>query len=207
MKALLNHLANYQLFLGSRSPRRKLLLEELGIPFKVWLKEEVEETFSPHLVNDEVAKHLASIKAMPYKQELNSDQIVITADTIVCQGETILGKPNNKVEAFKMLRELSGTNHKVITGVCITGKDKSEVFSVTTEVWFSKLSDEEINYYIEQFQPFDKAGSYGIQEWIGLVAVESINGSYFNVMGLPVQRLYQELKRFTNYNSLLSHHE
>ena len=207
MKGFLNHLSNYQVFLASRSPRRKLLLKELGIPFEIWLKEEVEEDFPGGLSNEEVAKHLAKLKADTYQSELKSNHVLITADTIVCKGEQILGKPESGEDALSMLEGLSGIDHEVVTGVCLSGSDNQLVFSATTCVRFSNLTREEILYYVEKFKPFDKAGAYGIQEWIGLIAVESIKGSYFNVMGLPVQRLYHEIKRFTKYNSISNNYE
>lgn len=200
MTGFLEALASYQLFLASRSPRRKQLLQELGLPFQVWIKEEVEEEFPKGISKEEVALFLARIKAQPYLPDLKDHQILITADTIVCQQEEILGKPLNAFQAREMLRFLSGNVHEVITGVCLSGVEKSSCFQVTTRVSFAALEEDEISYYVDTYQPYDKAGSYGIQEWIGLVGVNSIEGSYFNVMGLPVQRLYQEIKSFINYN-------
>jgi len=207
MNSFLEHLSNYQIFLASRSPRRHQLLKELGISFELWLKEEVEESFPGDLSNEDIALHLARIKAKPYLQELKPKHILITADTIVCLDSMILGKPQGPDEAVSMLKELSGRQHEVITGVCLSGLDKSEVFAVSTCVSFSILTQDEIAHYVERYKPFDKAGSYGIQEWIGLIAVESINGSYFNVMGLPIQRLYKEIKRFTNFNPITNYYE
>jgi len=207
MNSFLEHLSNYQIFLASRSPRRNQLLKELGISYELWLKEEVEESFPGDLSNEDVALHLSRIKAKPYLQELKPKQILITADTVVCLDGMILGKPQGPDEAISMLNELSGRQHEVITGVCLSGLDKSEVFAVSTSVSFSILTQDEIVYYVERFKPLDKAGSYGIQEWIGLIAVESIHGSYFNVMGLPIQRLYKEIKRFTNFNPIATNYE
>ncbi|MEA1876930.1 MAG: Maf family nucleotide pyrophosphatase [Bacteroidota bacterium] len=207
MNSFLEHLSNYQIFLASRSPRREQLLRGLEIPFEIWLKEEVEEDFPEKLSEEDIPLHLARLKAKPYLLELESDSILITADTIVSRDGHVLGKPHTFDEAVDMLESLSGSQHKVITGVCLSGLAKTEAFSATTIVSFSVLTREEIEFYIKKFRPFDKAGSYGIQEWIGLVAVDSIMGSYFNVMGLPIQRLYQEIKRFTNYNSTSNNYE
>ncbi|MCK5820934.1 MAG: septum formation protein Maf [Bacteroidales bacterium] len=207
MMNFLDHLSNYQIFLASRSPRREQLLKGLEIPFEIWLMEEVEETFPDDLAEDDIPLHLARLKAKSYLQELEPEHILITADTIVLRDGLVLGKPHSFDEAVDMLVGLSGCQHKVITGVCLSSLDKTVEFAATTNVTFAVLSREEITYYVKKFRPFDKAGSYGIQEWIGLVAVESINGSYFNVMGLPIQRLYQEIKKFTNYNSTSNYYE
>jgi len=202
MNSFLEHLSNYQIFLASRSPRREQLLKGLEIPFEIWLKGELDEEFPESLSEEDIPLYLAKLKSEPYLQDLEPGHILITADTIVFRDGQILGKPHDFDEAVDMLEGLSACHHKVITGVCLTGIDRSESFAATTEVSFSLLSSEEIYYYVRKFKPYDKAGSYGIQEWIGLVAVESITGSYFNVMGLPIQKLYQEIKRFTNYNSM-----
>ncbi|GGF99389.1 Maf-like protein [Pontibacter amylolyticus] len=180
------------ILLASNSPRRKELLAGLGIHFEVRVKE-VNEDFPEHLQRAQVAEFLASHKADAYTADLQNE-VLITADTIVCLGERILNKPADASEAFAMLRALSGTHHEVITGVCILTKNSKTIFHDATRVYFKKLSDEEINYYIEHYQPFDKAGAYGIQEWIGKIGIEKIEGSYFNVVGLPVQKLYTYLK-------------
>lgn len=180
------------LLLASNSPRRKELLTGLGLNFQIKVKE-VHEDFPEHLKRAEVAEYLASHKADAYQHDLKNE-ILLTADTIVCLGERILNKPANYEEAFEMLSDLSGTSHEVITGVCILMKERKAVFHDITKVFFKKLTKTEIDYYIRNFQPFDKAGAYGIQEWIGMIGIERIEGSYFNVVGLPVQKLYNQFK-------------
>ena len=183
------------IILGSKSPRRKELLEGLGITFETRTKN-VEETFPSDIEQYEVAGYLAEKKASAFTNELTETDIIITSDTIVlCNGE-ILGKPKDKQDAFEMLTKLSGKSHQVITGVCLKSTKKTDIFSDTTTVWFKPLTSEEINYYIEKYKPFDKAGSYGIQEWIGYVGIEKIEGTYFNVMGLPVNLLYKKIQDF-----------
>lgn len=196
----INHyIKNYQIFLGSRSPRRKHLLEELGVDFKIWVKEDKPEIYPSGLNPREIAEFLAKDKAQAFLKDLKEKDILITADTIVCCSDSILLKPKTKIDAFSSLKILSGNTHNVITGVCLSSAEKSCCFYSDTLVNFSVLEDEEIDYYIDSYEPYDKAGSYGIQEWIGYIGVESITGSYFNVMGLPVQKLYTELKKFTGY--------
>lgn len=180
------------ILLASNSPRRKELLAGLGLQFDVRVKE-VHEDFPSHMQREQVAEFLASHKADAYTEDLHNE-VLITADTIVCLGERILNKPADAPEAFEMLRALSGTHHEVITGVCILTKNSKTVFHDVTKVYFKELSDEEIHYYIEHYKPFDKAGAYGIQEWIGKIGIVQIEGSYFNVVGLPVQKLYTYLK-------------
>lgn len=179
------------LLLASNSPRRRELLASLGLTFEVRVKE-VNEDFPAHLKRADVAEFLASHKADAYAADIETEAL-ITADTIVCLGDNILNKPQHYEEAFAMLRALSGMSHEVITGVCILTKQQKTVFHDVTKVYFKQLSDAEINYYITHYKPFDKAGAYGIQEWIGMVGIERIEGSYFNVVGLPVQMLYQKL--------------
>ncbi|MFD2515726.1 Maf-like protein [Pontibacter locisalis] len=179
------------LLLASNSPRRKELLTGLGLDFIVRVKD-VHEDFPNDLKGAEVAEYLASHKADAYKDSL-SDEVVITADTIVCLGDRILNKPQTHHEAAEMLRALSGKSHEVITGVCLLSKEGKSVFHDTTKVYFKELSDSEIDFYINHYKPFDKAGAYGIQEWIGMMGIERIEGSYFNVVGLPVQKLYAKL--------------
>lgn len=179
------------LLLASNSPRRKELLTGLGLKFDVHVKD-VEEDYPAELKRDEIATFLASHKADQYFEDLE-DHILVTADTIVCLGDNVLNKPRNYQEAYDMLRSLSGTSHEVITGVCILTRDIKDVFHDTTKVYFKELSHEEIDYYITTYEPYDKAGAYGIQEWIGKIGIERIEGSYFNVVGLPVQKLYQQL--------------
>lgn len=185
-----------KLLLASNSPRRKELLKGLGIDFDVLVLPDIDESFPAELHQDEVALFVARKKAQSYTAMLTEDTILITADTIVCCEDEIFGKPESLEDAFQMLKKLSGRSHKVITGVVLTSLSKQVVFSVSTEVEFDKLTDEEIEYYIHTFQPVDKAGAYGIQEWIGYVGIKSIKGSYFNVVGLPIQRLYKELSLF-----------
>ena len=186
-----------KIILASNSPRRKELLENLNIPFKIKVKNTPEETYPENLLKAEIPEYLAIKKASFYKNEITrSDTIIITADTIVYCENRILGKPENYDEAFEMLKLLSGKAHEVITGVAITSKDKQVVFNSVTKVFFEELTDDEIDYYIQAFKPYDKAGAYGIQEWIGMVGIKKIEGSYYNVVGLPVQKLYSELIKY-----------
>lgn len=185
---------NYKIILASNSPRRKELLSGLNIPFKVFVKDDVDETYPESTPVDDVSLYLSKLKSSAYLEDIKEDELIVTADTVVVVDEEILGKPKDKEDAVRMLRMISGRTHKVITGVSLTTISKQRSFKVTTEVTFKKLEDEEINYYISTFKPYDKAGSYGIQEWIGYIGVTSIKGSYFNVMGFPVQRIYEELK-------------
>jgi septum formation protein len=186
----------YDIILASASPRRKQLLHELGVSFRVQPKD-IEEHFDANLSPELVAEQLSELKALAFtKEELDEKTIIITADTIVTIDGVILGKPKDAAEAKEMLRQLSGRSHEVITGVTLRSATKMETFSVVTRVFFKELSEEETDYYITNFKPFDKAGAYGIQEWIGHIAIEYIEGSYFNVMGLPVHRLYEEIKNF-----------
>jgi len=193
---LLSALKDYDIVLASGSPRRKQLLSEMGINFRVSTKK-VNENFPVHLSPSQVAIFLSELKNKAFHSaELDDNTLLITADTIVCFENEILGKPHNEAEAKKILRKLSGNKHEVITGICLRIKDHFHSFATSTDVYFSSLSNKEINYYIIHYKPFDKAGAYGIQEWIGHVAIEKIEGSYFNVMGLPTHRLYKELASF-----------
>ena len=186
-----------KIILASNSPRRKELLKNLNIPFEIKVKNTPKETYPENLLKAEIPEYLAIKKASFYKNEITrSDTIIITADTIVYCENRILGKPKNYNEAFEMLKLLSGRAHEVITGVAITSKDKQVVFNSVTKVFFEELTDDEIDYYIQAFKPYDKAGGYGIQEWIGMVGINKIEGSYYNVVGLPVQKLYSELIRY-----------
>ena len=182
-----------QLILGSKSPRRKELLALLGYQFEIRTKE-TDESYPETLAPKDVATFIANKKASELIDTLQENEVLICADTIVVIGNQILGKPNSPKQAFEMLSTLSGKEHEVITGITIASATKKIDFSVNTKVLFNKLSAETINHYIETFQPFDKAGSYGIQEWIGLVAIEKIEGSYANVVGLPTHKLYKELR-------------
>ncbi len=182
------------LILSSNSPRRKELLAGLDIPFEVRVIEDIDESYPDTLPTGDIAEYIAQKKAAAY--EVGNDEVLITADTIVVLDDQILGKPADAEEAKQMLRSLSGKTHHVITGVCLKSCDQLRHFSVISEVTFKTLADEEISYYVETYKPFDKAGAYGIQEWIGYIGVTGLSGSYFNVMGLPVQRIYEELKKF-----------
>ena len=182
-----------KIILASNSPRRKELLAGLDLDFEVHVLKDIDESYPDDLPANEVAAYISKKKAAAYRNIIGDDQLVITADTVVVLGNQILGKPATHEEAVEMLRMLSGKSHHVITGVCLTTPEQQRSLSVTSEVTFKELSDEEIEYYVDNYRPYDKAGAYGIQEWIGYVGVTSLSGSYFNVMGLPVQRIYQEL--------------
>jgi septum formation protein len=186
-------LNKHRIILASRSPRRQQLLSEMGLRFEVIIKD-YPETYPAGLSGSQIAEYLAHAKAACFLEELKENDLVITADTIVWCDNKILGKPVNKEDAGRMVRALSGNTHDVITGVTILTSSRERTFSEATKVTFEVLGEEEINYYIENFKPYDKAGAYGIQEWIGITACSRIEGSYFNVVGLPVQRLYKELK-------------
>lgn len=183
------------MILASKSPRRQFLLKELGLDFEVRTKE-VDESFPETLKAQEIPLYLCQKKADAFDEELNDNTIVITADTIVWVEGQVLNKPENYEDAVRMLQLLSGKMHEVYTGVCLKSKHKSKSFYALTKVYFKELSRQEIDYYINNYHPYDKAGSYGAQEWIGYIAVEKIEGSYFNVMGLPVRELYEELLKF-----------
>lgn len=193
---MLENLSKYKIILGSNSPRRKELLSGLDIEFNVKVIPGLEENYPETLDPQEIPVFLSKQKAEAYLSSLDDTMLLITADTIVWNGNAVIGKPKNRAEAIQMLRSLSGHEHHVVTGVCLTTTKKQLTFSVISSVRFASLNDEEIIYYVDKYKPFDKAGAYGIQEWIGYVGVESISGSFYNVMGLPVQRLYQELKTF-----------
>ena len=193
---MLNNLEKYRIVLGSNSPRRKELLAGLDLQFEVETIPGIDESFPDTLTSEAIPLYIARKKAEAYLDKMSDNELLITADTIVATYDRILGKPANREEAIEMLRYLSDHVHEVITGVCLTTKDKTVSFSVASAVCFGRLEEEDIIYYVDKYRPFDKAGSYGIQEWIGYIGVEAINGSFYNVMGLPVQRLYQELKKF-----------
>ena len=190
------NIQNYHIILGSNSPRRKELLAGLDLDFEVKVIPGLEEHYPTTLQPEEIPVFLAKQKAAAYIPTLPEKTLLITADTIVWNRNEVIGKPKNREDAIQMLQSLSGHEHHVVTGVCLTTTEKQKAFSVISAVKFATLTDEEIGYYVDKYQPFDKAGAYGIQEWIGYIGVESINGSFYNVMGLPVQRLYQELKKF-----------
>jgi len=191
----MENLKKYHIILASKSPRRQELLKELGLDFTVETFD-VDEIFPENLNQHEVPVFLAEKKARPFENCLKPGDLLITADTIVWLGGEVLGKPSGPAEAFEMLRKLSGREHQVITGVCVKTVEKQVSFYAETNVRFKPLSDSEINFYIGNYQPFDKAGAYGIQEWIGYIGITHIEGSFFNVMGLPVQKLYSELLKF-----------
>lgn len=182
-----------KIVLSSNSPRRKELLDELGIDFEVRVIEGIDETYPKELSVEEVPQYIAREKARVYI--VGKDEVLLTADTVVVLGNEIMGKPHDEADAMRMLRQLSGKTHQVITGVCLTTNNKQVTFADITDVSFADLTEEEIKFYVDNFRPLDKAGAYGIQEWIGLAGVTGINGSYFNVVGLPVHRVYAELKK------------
>ena len=183
-----------KIILSSNSPRRKELLAGLGINFEVRVLKGVDESYPKTIPLGEVALYIAAEKASAYN--VAEDELVITADTVVIVCDEILGKPKDRADAYEMLNKISGKTHQVVTGVCLTTAHDQRRFSVVTDVTFKPLSDEEICHYIDTFKPFDKAGAYGIQEWIGYIGVKSLRGSYYNVMGLPVQRIYEELTSY-----------
>ncbi|GGG98194.1 Maf-like protein [Polaribacter pacificus] len=185
-------LAQYKVVLASKSPRRQQIFKELGIPFEIQLKE-VKEVYPSHLVAAEITDYLAELKATAFKDSLHDNRLVITSDTIVWLDDKALGKPVDEEHAKEMLQKISGKKHQVISSISLTHQDFQKTFHDITEVYFKDLTSEEINYYVQKYQPYDKAGSYGIQEWIGYIGIEKIEGSYFNVMGLPVHKLYKEL--------------
>ncbi len=187
--------SKYNILLASASFRRRELLTQLGVQYSLVKPSQEEEVVPSDICVEDVSEYLACQKSNAYN-DLKDNDLLITADTTVIVDNKILGKPKDYSDAFQMLRLLSGKTHLVVTGVCLRSVDKVVSFSVKTEVTFSKLDDEEIRFYIKNYKPYDKAGAYGIQEWIGKVAVEGINGSFYNVVGLPVQRLYRELKKF-----------
>ena len=190
---MFENIKNYRVVLASNSPRRRELLAGLGIDFEVRVLPDIAEGYPDGLSATQIAEYIAREKADAYRQQMGADELIITADTIVVCGGEVLGKPADAADARRMLHLLSGRTHQVVTGVCLMTAQRQRCFAVETDVTFKALSDEEISYYIERYRPFDKAGAYGIQEWIGYIGVTGINGSYFNVMGLPVQRLYSEL--------------
>ena len=185
----------YKLVLASKSPRRQELLRSLGVAFEVRTKE-IEEIFPDTLQREEVARYLAQLKANAFTEELAPGELIITSDTTVCLGDQILNKPQDRNEAISMLQSLSGKSHQVITAVCLKTLEKAVVFHESTTVHFKTLSRAEIEYYVDHYQPYDKAGSYGIQEWIGYVGIKGIEGDYFNVVGLPVHALYHQISQF-----------
>ncbi|HIU90047.1 MAG TPA: septum formation protein Maf [Candidatus Caccomonas pullistercoris] len=193
---MFDNLKKYKIVLVSASPRRKELLQNLGLTFKVRTLFGIDEQYPDTLRGEDIPRFISRKKAEAYRSSMADDELLIAADTVVCLDGRTLGKPHDAQEAKDMLHKLSGRFHQVITGVTVMTKDRMENFAVTSQVKFADLTDEEVDYYVDNYLPFDKAGAYGIQEWIGMVAVEELRGSYFNVMGLPVQRLYNVLKKF-----------
>lgn len=185
----------FRIVLGSKSPRRQELLNQLGLDFEI-RSSEVNETYPKDLKTNEVALYLSNLKGNSFRENIKEDELIITADTVVILGDEILEKPADRQEAIAMLRKLSGKSHRVMTGVTFTTASNQHCFSETTKVTFKELAEVEIAYYVDHYKPYDKAGAYGIQEWIGLVAVESIEGCFFNVIGLPIPRLYAKLQSF-----------
>lgn len=192
---MLKNIQKYNIILASQSPRRQQMLKELGLDFEIKTKD-IDEVYPPETPIEDIATYLSELKSEAFEAEMQAKDLIITADTIVCVDDKVLGKPKDYQQAFDMISSLSGRSHRVISGVCIRTKDKKISFSSTTKVYFKKLTSSEINYYIENYKPYDKAGAYGIQEWIGFIGIEKIEGSYFNVVGLPIQRLYEELSNF-----------
>lgn len=192
---MLDSLKKYSIILASNSPRRKELLGGLGVRYEVKTLPDIDETYPEGLDGEEIPAYIAREKAKAYLPMMKEDELIITADTIVWLDGEVMGKPKDGEDARRMLHALSGQTHQVITGVCLTTREFQKSFATVTDVTFATLTDEEVDYYVENYRPMDKAGSYGIQEWIGFVGVENISGSYFNVMGLPIQRLYTELKK------------
>ena len=192
---MLDNLKKYKVILASNSPRRKELLAGLGVDYEVRTLPDVDESYPETLQGADIPLYIAKEKADAYVAMMQPGELMITADTIVWLDGKVLGKPRDREDALQMLRTMSGRTHEVFTGVCITTTDWQRSFTAQTEVRFATLSEEEIAYYVDNFQPMDKAGAYGVQEWIGFIGVENISGSYYNIMGLPVQRLYRELLR------------
>jgi len=192
---LMNRMEKYHIILASQSPRRQKLLKQLGFDFTLKTVE-VEETYPPGLRMEEIPVFLAERKAMPFNGTLKGKDLLITADTIVWHENRVLGKPQNREQAIDMLSSLSNKKHQVVTGVCLKSEKKQKSFYAVSSVFFTSLRPEEITYYIDRYHPFDKAGAYGIQEWIGTIGISRIEGSFYNVMGLPVQKLYHEILHF-----------
>lgn len=186
----------YKIILASNSPRRKELLAGLDVDFEVRVIKGIDESYPDSLPTTDIAEYISRKKANAYLQQLAADELLITADTIVVLGSEVMGKPHDEADACRMLRKLRGQTHQVITGVTLATTVRQQSFSVVTDVTFKSFTDEEIDYYVSHYKPFDKAGAYGIQEWLGYIGVTALRGSYFNVMGLPVQRIYEALRQF-----------
>lgn len=188
-------LKDFHIILGSESPRRHYLLNELGIEYEIMVNNQLEETYPPGLTREEIPVYLAKLKSRTLMTEVPPQTLLITADTIVWLDGRVINKPRDREDAVSILNRLSGNMHEVLTGVCLRTEEKMHAFHASSLVWFARLDSEEIEYYIDQYKPFDKAGAYGVQEWIGYIGIEKIEGSYFNVMGLPIQKVYHELKQ------------
>ena len=193
---MLSNLSKYKIILASNSPRRKELLSGLGIDFQIRTIKSIDESYPDTLQGEDIPIYISKKKASVYLQSISDDELLITADTIVYLDGEVMGKPKSAEDAIGMLSRLSGRIHDVITGVSIVTKEKQVSFASTSKVSFASLTEKEIMYYVDNYSPLDKAGAYGIQEWIGYIGVNGLSGSYFNVMGLPVQRLYEELRKF-----------
>ena len=192
---MLDNLKKYHIILASNSPRRRELLAGLGIDFEVHVLPDIEESYPPTLPACQIAQYIAKEKARAYSKVMTDDQLIITADTVVIADNEVMGKPTDAADAYRMLRKLSGRKHQVVTGVCLTSTTAQRAFSVTTDVAFKQLTDDEIHYYIDRYHPFDKAGAYGIQEWIGYIGIPRIEGSFYTVMGFPTHLVYSLLNR------------
>jgi len=193
---MLENISKYKLILASNSPRRQELLAGLDVDFEVKTIRDIEESYPESLEKEEIPVYIAKQKANAYQKFLTENTIIITADTIVWLNGSVYGKPENEQDAKSMLKILSGKTHEVITGICLTGFNKQKTFFVTSKVKFAELNEDEINYYVKKYKPYDKAGAYGVQEWIGYIGVEKLEGSFYNVMGLPVKALYTYLKEW-----------
>lgn len=193
---LKNRLKSKNLILASGSPRRQELLKSLGVPFEIRIRE-IDEVYPKHLKKSEISDYLAQLKSNAFVEELNPKDLLITSDTIVWYHNMALGKPKSKDDAFQMLQKLSGKTHEVITSVCLKSLQKEDIFNSITKVTFKELSSKEIQFYIDNYNPMDKAGAYGIQDWIGQIGVTKIEGSYFNVMGFPIHKIYSQLLKFS----------
>jgi septum formation protein len=191
---LQDRLKDFHIILGSESPRRHYLLKELGLDYEILVNKNVEETHPDGLSKQEIPVYLAELKSRAIMESIPEDTLLITADTIVWLEGRVINKPKDRTDAVSILNSLSGNKHEVLTGVCLRTKEKKHSFFASTLVWFAPLGNDEINYYIDHYKPFDKAGAYGVQEWIGYIGIEKIEGSYFNVMGLPIQKVYHALK-------------
>ena len=193
---MLENLSKYTIILGSNSPRRRELLSGLDLAYEVKALPDIEEIYPKTLWKEEIPVYLAKLKADAYKEWMKEDTFLITADTIVWLGGEVFGKPENEEEAKEILRTLSGKTHEVITGVCLTTQEKQQAFYAVSSVKFAELEEKEIDYYVKKYKPYDKAGAYGVQEWIGYIGMESLSGSFYNVMGMPVRMLYSFLKEW-----------